>query len=185
MKKTDLNSSIIRDLNPETSEEIEKNFENWIEDWIIPKELVTENYDYKSIHYLTFFNLIITPFYKDLNTIDNKNVCSELNTEPVINTDGKINSEFLSQLQPSGKNQYKKIILLEEIKKGYNLSNHIYKAFYNKEDVSKANRCYYNLSITTSSIEEGQKNFIILMVCDNRFIPTIDSASSIFEIMIK
>ncbi|MFJ5562249.1 hypothetical protein [Lysinibacillus xylanilyticus] len=185
MKTPDLNSSITKNLKPEILEEIEKRFEDWIEDWIIPGELVTKNYDYKSIHYLTFFNLIITPFYKDLNTIDNKSVRSELNTEPLINTDGKINSVFLSQLQPSEKNHHKRIILLEEIKKGYNLSNHIYKGFYNKKNPKKTHRCYYNLSFTTSSIEEGQKNFIILMVCDNRFIPTIDSASSIFEIMIK
>lgn len=185
MKTPDLNSSITKNLEPEISEIIEQSFEDWIEDWIIPEELVTKNYDYKSIHYLTFFNLIMTPFYKDLNTIDNKSVCSELNPEHIINTDGKINPAFLSQLQPSEKNHHKRIILLEEIKKGYNLSNHIYKGFYNKENPKKTHRCYYNLSFTTSSIEEGQKNFIILMVCDNRFIPTIDSASSIFEIMIK
>lgn len=49
---------------------------------------------------------------------------------------------------------------------------------------NKKNRKYYNLLIQTNSPREGQKQYILLLVADKRFLPDKASASEIFNVML-
>lgn len=49
---------------------------------------------------------------------------------------------------------------------------------------NKKNRKYYNLLIQTNSPQEGQKQYILLLVADKRFLPDKASASEIFNVML-
>ncbi|WP_404467114.1 hypothetical protein [Planococcus rifietoensis] len=182
------NESILKSLTEEQSEEIEDAFQKWIKGWDIPLEIFSKpKYSsYKSIHYVSFFNLIKAPYFLNLNDFSEKP--KPLMLDDVINEHSKpftLKSDIENKLNLISNGEKKKITLWEELTTEDDLSNYIYKGFYDGEKDEKSQRCYYNFLLKTSSIEEGQKNFIILMVCDNRFIPKIENASSLFKIMIK
>lgn len=183
------NSSILKNLPNDLLTKIEDDFQKWIADWKIPLAILSnpESHSYKSIHYVSFFNLIKEPYFLDSSNSIIKDSKVKL-IEDVIRDDFKsfsLNEGIKNKMEILSNGDKKKIVLWEELTSEVNLVPYIYKGYYEGENDEKVNRCYYNLSVRTSSVEEGQKKFIILMVCDNRFIPKIDNASTLYRIMLN
>lgn len=163
---------------------IVKDFEKWISDWKVNKNVLKVKNRYKSVHYINFFE--IKNFIQIGFDEKGERVLEPLLSQNIINldqlflnisesiedsrTDNK--EEFLNRIEGVKrwhKKDIKKIVNQQE-RDNRNLIRYSLLRNYKGGKSRKENRSYYNLCIETENKHEGKRRFVLLLIADTKMI---------------
>lgn len=163
---------------------IVKDFESWINDWKVNKNVFKVKNRYKSVHYINFFeikNFIQISFDEKKERVLKSRLNEEtknldqlfLNIADCINDSSVGNKlEFLTRIkgiESWHKKDIKKIVEQQE-KENSNLVRYSLLRNYKGGKSRKENRGYYNLCLETENEGEGKRRFVLLLIADTKMI---------------
>ncbi|MGD6966419.1 hypothetical protein ACQCVP_08330 [Rossellomorea vietnamensis] len=171
-----------------------KEFNKWIIDWKVNKNVFKKSNRYKSIHYINLFEIVdfvpIKFSKKDDSVI---NVLSVNNKSKINNLFDDLMKEIKNSSNEEKENLLKRLewikrwhqkditsIEIEQLNYAKRLVNFSLLRNYKGGDSKKENRGYYNLCIETESASEGTRRFVLLLIADKRAINE-ESALNLFE----